>query len=92
MSKRIERPAASRHIQIYEDDWNFLNDNFGRGTEKPLGASKAIRLIVHRYCNAVRQSQIKSIDEIGPGLLKAAEGMGARLRQGDTSDGWGGER
>ncbi len=79
MTKRIERNATARHIQIFEDDWEFLNNNFGRGTEKPLGAGKAIRLIVHKYCNAVRANQIKGIDDIGSSLLQSAKAMAERL-------------
>ena len=83
MTKRIERPTEARHIQIYTEDWNFLNDNFGKGSEKPLGAGKAIRLIVHKYCNAVRAQQIRGVDEIGTGLVTAAGAMARRM--GETS-------
>lgn len=64
MSKRIERPAVARHIQIFEEDWDFLEANFGRHTARPLGAGRAIRDLVHARVRSMRERQNLALDQL----------------------------
>jgi hypothetical protein len=66
MSARIEKPSVARHLQIFEEDWEFLDINFGLRSAHPIGISKAIRNIVHSRVKALRAKQIASIDEASP--------------------------
>ncbi len=67
MSKRHILPASRRHLEIYDEDWDFLVENFGRHTAGALGPGPAIRNIVHAKVKALRAKQISRLDELAPG-------------------------
>lgn len=74
MSRKIERPAVARHIHIFQEDWEFLEQFFGRGTANPIGPSKAIRNIVHKHVGAIRARQLEAIDGLRQGHQASGEG------------------
>lgn len=66
MSRPHEEPVVARHIEIYASDWEFLQREFGRGSEAKLGVSMAIRKIVRKGVRAYRER-----------LAQRAEGAGS---------------
>lgn len=60
MSKRHPRPAVPRHIEVYEDDWKFLQEMF-RGTR--LSVSAAIREIISKRVKELREKEVRRHDE-----------------------------
>jgi hypothetical protein len=48
-------PSRPRHIRIYDEDWDFLDLAFGRNSPKPVGATAAVRSIVHSYCKRLKE-------------------------------------
>lgn len=66
MSKRLSLPAVSRHIEIYDEDWEFLEINFpkARGLQGP---GPMVREIVHQKVGWLRAKLIERVDQMGPG-------------------------
>ena len=79
MSARIEKPAVARHLQIFEEDWLFLDANFGLRSAHPIGVNKAIRNIVHSRVKALRAKQIGAIDEASPSERANDAAIAARI-------------
>lgn len=49
MSKKAALPYSRHHILIYDEDWEFLEKAYGKGSaNEALGISGAIRAIVHQ--------------------------------------------
>lgn len=49
--RREQKPLVKRIVQLYEGDWERLQKfHGGKGNMK---CSKAIRMIIHHYCNRV---------------------------------------
>lgn len=59
MTKKDELPSKTRHLRIYDEDWEFLELHYG----KTLGVSKAIRSIVHARVVAMRDKVAQKMDE-----------------------------
>ena len=55
MSRKHDEGVVSRHIEIYEADWEFLQRHFGRESEAKLGVSVAIRKIIRKAVRAYRE-------------------------------------
>jgi hypothetical protein len=79
LSKRNPLPTRSVHIEINEDDWEFLTENFGKHTANPIGPGPAIRAIVHSKVKGLRAKIIGAIDEMMPGEEKRDEELVKRL-------------
>ena len=53
--KKLILPATDRHIAIYDQDWSYINTNWGKaggGRSQglaPVGAANLIRSIVHKF-------------------------------------------
>lgn len=54
MSRRSKLPQHRRHIFVYDEDWEFLHESYGPGTESRLGVSGAIREVVHQKVLVLR--------------------------------------
>lgn len=67
MSKRKRLPASPRHIMIYDEDWEFLTNHFGRHTSRPLGAGPVVCEIIHSRVKALKQKLIEALEETPPG-------------------------
>ena len=60
MSKKAERPQSRRHIQIYDQDWDYLNKRF-------IYPGPIVRQMVHLAVKALRQRELDRADASGPG-------------------------
>jgi hypothetical protein len=79
MSKRNPFPTRSVHIEINEDDWEFLTENFGKHTSNPIGPGPAIRAIVHSKVKGLRSKMIEAIDQMGVGEEQRDRELARRL-------------
>ena len=57
--RKLELPTVTRHILIYQEDWDFLTKNFGQ----TIGPGHAIRKIVHHRVQALRAKEIERLDQ-----------------------------
>lgn len=62
MSKKIDQTTVTRHLQIYSEDWEFLDQNFGKQAVTPVGVGATIRAIVHQKVQQIRSRQEAEID------------------------------
>lgn len=79
MSKRLPLPARKRHLEIFEEDWLFLDEHFGRGSGHKIGVGNMIRSIVHAHVKALREKQVNSLDKLGPAQSIVAERIMERI-------------
>lgn len=64
MTKRAARPQHARHVMIWDDDWEFIEAQFGRANGPgSIGASGAIRALVHRWVGVLRSRARVSLDQ-----------------------------
>jgi hypothetical protein len=49
MPRRVEGKVIRVHVMLYEDDYIFLQEQFGPGSASRLGVSKAIRKILSAH-------------------------------------------
>lgn len=66
MSKRSELPQSRRHVFIFDEDWDFLEQNYGASALIPsnrIGTSGAIKLILHRHIKLLRARQQEAADQ-----------------------------
>lgn len=47
MSRKARLPQSRRHIFVYDEDWEWIVENYGPGSESRIGISGAIREILH---------------------------------------------
>jgi len=72
MSKKTRLPSRPRHIRVYDEDWDFLENYYGRNSSQPIGTTKAIRGIVHAF---VTRMQVKA-DGLSQGEAQAMQESG----------------
>jgi hypothetical protein len=48
---------------IFDDDWDYLTQVYGPGSESAIGVGPAIRQIVHTWVGALRAKAQRVIDE-----------------------------
>lgn len=63
MSKRSILPQTRRHIWLYDEDWEFMLQMWGRDSPSRVGVSVAIRELIHRRIGQIKQSQVDELDE-----------------------------
>ena len=70
MSKKAERPQSRRHIQIYDQDWEYLNKRF-------IYPGPIVRQMVHLAVKQLHQRELdradngaKTIDQIAEQQLQ----------------------
>lgn len=76
MSRRSELPQSRRHVLIFDEDWEFLEANYGQYSANRIGVGVAVRRIVHQQVRFLRQ---KAQD-----LADARQGAGAE--RGEATD------
>ena len=81
MSKRNPLPCVKRHIMINDEDWEWLEANFGRHTANPIGPGAAIRTIVHSKVQALRAKVIERLDAISHRESDIDAEIGTRIVQ-----------
>ncbi len=55
MSRRSELPQSRRHVLIFDEDWEFLEANYGQYSANRIGVGVAVRRIVHQQVRFLRQ-------------------------------------
>ena len=70
---RSEIKTSRRHIQLYDEDWEFLMEQYGPSGARPeVGTGGAIRAIVHAKVVAMREKLENKFDTIRK-QIKAGE-------------------
>lgn len=64
MSKKSLLPQSPRHILVYDEDWQYLLDEYGPYSASKLGVSPAIRSIVHYYVKRLRAKTEEALNEM----------------------------
>lgn len=73
MSRRARLPQSRRHIFVFDEDWDFLLDAYGPGTESRLGTSGAIREIIHAKVLVMRAGLEAEQDRIRARFAQAEQ-------------------
>lgn len=60
MSKKSIMPQTSRHIIIYDEDWELLETCYGASGLKPIGISTVLRALIHQFVTQIREAQISA--------------------------------
>lgn len=56
MPRKSELPKSRHHVMIYDEDWEFLRDNYDREVGvKRIGISEALCLILHAKITDMRR-------------------------------------
>lgn len=67
MSRKHDETVVSRHIEVFESDWEFLQQHFGRSSEAKLGVSVAIRQMIRRGVRDYQERLARKLDRMrGP--------------------------
>ena len=64
MSRKHDETVVSRHIEVYESDWDFLQQHFGRSSEAKLGVSVAIRQMIRRGVRDYQERLARRLDRL----------------------------
>ena len=62
MTKRSLLPQHPRHILIYDEDWEFLQAEYGPDGAVHIGVSSAIRTIIHSYVTRLKAKANEAFD------------------------------
>lgn len=62
MSKQSPLPQSRHHVLIFDEDWNWLDDNYGPNSPSRMGVGVAIRKIVHYHVKQIRQKAQEAAD------------------------------
>lgn len=54
MTRKALLPQNRRHVMIYDEDWEFINDHYGPRGPNPVGISAAIKTILHSHISKLR--------------------------------------
>ena len=72
MSKKAERPQSRRHIQIYDQDWEYLNKRF-------IYPGPIVRQMVHLAVKQLRQRELDRADNGAKTIDQIAEQQRQKL-------------
>ncbi len=50
-----DKLKSRRHVHLYDEDWELLQRLYGSKSVAKIGASEAVRKIVHQRCQRLRQ-------------------------------------
>jgi hypothetical protein len=64
MVRRAELPTSRRHVHLYDEDWEFLQQNYGPQSGSQVSVSEVIRAIVHKKVLALKAAASQAYDEI----------------------------
>lgn len=62
MSKKSDLPQSPHHVLIYDEDWKFLEENYGPHSENRIGVSASIRALVHRRVLQLKSQATEAAD------------------------------
>lgn len=54
MSKKSPLPQSRRHIMLYDEDWEFLEAEYGIHSPSKVGAGTVVKLLVHQKVQQVK--------------------------------------
>jgi hypothetical protein len=60
MSKKSPLPQSRRHVMLYDEDWDWLQAEFGQ----KIGVGAAIKVIVHRKVQDMKAKANEAFDRI----------------------------
>ena len=64
MTRKAIRPQTSRHVMIYDEDWQYLDELYGRHLgPNAVGTGSAIRELVHKFCRNLRAKSEQVMDQ-----------------------------
>jgi len=64
MSRKHDESVVSRHIEVFETDWDFLQQHFGRSSEAKLGVSVAIRQMIRKGVRDYQERLARRLDRL----------------------------
>ena len=64
MGKKSELPKSRHHILLYDEDWEFLETNYGPNSRVSIGISAAITAIVHAKVMDMRAKAAEAYEEL----------------------------
>jgi len=79
MSRKHDEATASRHIEVYETDWEFLQKHFGRQSEAKVGVSVAIRQMIRKGVRDYQERLARRLDRIAQAKLPQGGQAGQSL-------------
>lgn len=54
MPRKSDLPKSRHHVMLFDEDWDFLEQNYGPNSQSGIGVSAAIAAIVHAKVRALR--------------------------------------
>ena len=54
MPRKSDLPKSRHHIMLFDEDWEFLEVNYGATSRSPIGVSAAVSAIVHAKVSDMR--------------------------------------
>jgi hypothetical protein len=73
MSKRAEMPQSRRHVLVFDEDWEWLEDNYGRYSTSRIGTGVAVRKILHAHIRQLKQVVQDNLDRRASSVEATAE-------------------
>lgn len=65
MSKKSTLPQTRHHILIYDEDWEYLERNYGPGSHGAgIGISGAIRAVLHQRVQGMKAREHGALDRL----------------------------
>lgn len=62
--RRSDRPVTSRHIMVYDEDWEYLDALYGRGNGPgAVGTGVAIRKLIHKWVKGMKAKALQEEEE-----------------------------
>ncbi len=75
MVKRLAMPSRPRHVNVFDEDWEFLDSQYGPRSANPqVGVSNAIRAIVHRKVLELKARANDALDAAARQTAQTGEG------------------
>lgn len=64
MSRKTTLPQHRHHILVFDEDWEFLQANYGPTSAQPVGVSVIIRAVIHQRVLGLKAKAGKEFDLI----------------------------
>jgi hypothetical protein len=71
MSKKLTLPATRRHLEIFNEDWEFLESEYGRYSASRVGISEVVRAMIHKWVLTLKARAAEAAD--GRGASRPAQ-------------------
>ncbi len=81
MSKKSELPQTRRHVLIFDEDWAWLEAQYGQYSISRIGTGTAIKTIIHHQVRALRQQVQDNLDARRPETSEAEAEGGRELEE-----------